>query len=57
MIDYLDQKTEKSINQKTSVFSTKEDLANVKSELIKWMFILWIGQIGAILAILALFFK
>lgn len=32
LIDYVDHKTEKSINQKTTAFSTKEE-----SELIKWM--------------------
>jgi len=29
----------------------------VKSELIRWMFIFWVGQIGAILGILFAFFK
>jgi hypothetical protein len=45
----------------------KEDLANAKAELeikmekirsdiIKWMFIFWVGQIGALIAILQIFF-
>ena len=29
----------------------------VKSELIRWMFIFWVGQIGAVLGILFAFFK
>ncbi|MFH1958614.1 MAG: hypothetical protein ABIJ15_09100 [bacterium] len=44
--------------------ATKEDLANLriemremKAELIKWMFIFWIGQFASITAVLFLFFK
>lgn len=32
-------------------------IESVKAELIKWMFIFWIGQIGTIIAILFAFFK
>lgn len=39
------------------IFSTKGDLANVKSDIIKWMFIFWIGQLGATIAIILLFIK
>lgn len=31
--------------------ATKEDLANLKAELIKWMFIFWIGQLASFIAI------
>jgi hypothetical protein len=48
--------------------ATKDDIANVKYDLgkeiseakadsIKWMFIFWIGQVGATLAIVFLFLK
>ena len=41
--------------------ATKEDLANTKAEIIKWMFIFWIGQfasiVGVLTAILFAFFK
>jgi len=44
--------------------ATKQDIAQlevkierVRADLIKWMFIFWAGQIGALIAILALFFK
>jgi iron-sulfur cluster repair protein YtfE (RIC family) len=33
------------------------EIAKAKAELIKWMFIFWIGQLGAILGILFTFFK
>ena len=34
--------------------ATKAELAEVKAEILKWMFIFWAGQIGALLAILKL---
>ncbi|BCB96082.1 hypothetical protein JZK55_10040 [Dissulfurispira thermophila] len=50
------------------MLATKEDIANlkveiasIKSELMKWMFIFWLGQIGVlsgiIFAMLKLYFK
>jgi len=42
------------ILEKKDIFATKEDLANLKAEIIKWMFIFWIGQLGALVAILKL---
>jgi hypothetical protein len=40
-----------------SIFATKADLADVKADIIKWMFIFWIGQLGATIAIILLFIK
>lgn len=41
--------------------ATKEEIANLKAELIKWMFIFWIGQfasiVGVLTAILFAFFR
>lgn len=39
------------------VIATKTDLANLRAELIKWMFIFWVGQFASITAILFVFFK
>ena len=35
----------------------KADIANSKAEIIKWMFIFWVGQIGVMIALLTVFFK
>ena len=42
---------DRRLEEKTNVFATKEDLANVKAEIIKWMFIFWIGQLASFIAI------
>lgn len=37
------------------IFATKEDLANTRSDLIKWMFIFWASQLVATFAFLKFF--
>ena len=32
-------------------------ISEVKADMIKWMFIFWVGQIGVIIGILSIFFK
>jgi hypothetical protein len=68
MFKYIDNKTERAVEATIKSLATKDDVANVRYELakdiaeskadtIKWMFIFWIGQIGATLAIVALYVK
>ena len=53
---------------RAEIVNTKEEIANLrydirkeigehKADTIKWMFIFWIGQVGAMLGIILLFFK
>jgi hypothetical protein len=52
---------ENKFEQKKDTLATKVDIANVKADLIKWMFIFIVGQttvtIGVMIAVLQLFFK
>ena len=64
MFKYIDNKTERSVEATIKTLATKEDLAKVKYDLskeinnsVKWMFIFWIGQVGAILAVAFIFLK
>lgn len=64
MFKYIDNKTERAVENRVQTLATKDDIAKVKYHLsekisnsVKWMFIFWIGQVGATLAILALFLK
>jgi hypothetical protein len=45
----------KEFDSKKDSLATKEDLANVRSDVIKWMFIFWVGQLAAMIAIAKLF--
>lgn len=64
MFKYIDSKTERSVEATIKTLATKEDIAKVKYDLskeisnsVKWMFIFWIGQVGATLAIVFLYLK
>jgi hypothetical protein len=35
----------------------RQEMAEMKADLIRWMFIFWVGQLGAILGILFAFFR
>jgi|BioPla2DNA2_1021312.scaffolds.fasta_scaffold16174_4 hypothetical protein len=35
----------------------KVDISNAKTEMIKWMFIFWIGQIAVLFGIIAVFLR
>ncbi|MDW7679434.1 MAG: hypothetical protein SCK70_02650 [bacterium] len=43
------------LSEKISNLDTK--ISSVKADMIKWMFIFWVGQVGMILGILFAFFK
>jgi hypothetical protein len=64
MFKYIDNKTERAVENSIQTLATKDDITKVKYHLsekisnsVKWMFIFWIGQVGATLAILASFLK
>ncbi|HZY38911.1 MAG TPA: hypothetical protein VFE53_19760 [Mucilaginibacter sp.] len=64
MFKYIDNKTERSVEATIKTLATKDDLAKVNldlsnrmSDMIKWMFIFWVGQVGATLGIVFLFLK
>ncbi len=51
--DYVDGKFYESDKR----MATKENLSETKSEIIKWMFIFWIGQVVATIGFLAVYLK
>jgi hypothetical protein len=64
MFKYIDNKTERSVDNTIQTLATKDDLSKVKYDLskeiansVKWMFIFWIGQVAAMTAIIMLFLK
>ncbi|MGY3215483.1 hypothetical protein [Mucilaginibacter sp. HD30] len=64
MFKYIDNKTERSVEATIKSLATKDDLAKVKYDLskeignsIKWMFVFWIGQFSATVAVIMLILK
>ncbi len=58
---YIEDVNEKEIlntvERKTDHLATKVGLAETKSDIIKWMFIFWIGQLFALFGFMMYFIK
>jgi hypothetical protein len=52
---FIAEKIQDEMENKTQLFTTKEDLASTKADIIKWMFIFWIGQLVATFGFILLF--
>ena len=54
---YINEKIQDEVKNETTVLATKEDLANTRADMIKWMFIFWVGQLAATFGLLYFFLK
>ena len=65
---FIEEKICNEVDTKTSILATKEDLAreigntntkieSCKAEVIKWMFIFWVGQLVAMFGFILIFLK
>ena len=54
---YIEEKIKDQFADNSKMLATKEDLANTKAEIIKWMFIFWVGQIAVTFGFILLFLK
>ena len=53
-IQHFEESFDEGFAAKSSLLATKVDIAETKAEIIKWMFIFWIGQIATVIAIMKL---
>lgn len=51
IIEYFEVKAEAKYLEKKDVLATKEDIANTKVDLIKWMVGFWVAQMAAIIGL------
>jgi len=56
LVEYIETKVDRKLEEKKDVLATKEDIANLRADIIKWMFLFWIGQLASLIAILQIFF-
>ena len=61
---FIEEKIKGEVDSKTSILATKEDVARAetkietsKAELLRWMFVFWIGQMVALFSLVVLFMK
>ncbi len=57
LTSYIEEKIREEFNDRSLHLVTKVDLANTKTDLIKWMFVFWIGQIAATFGFILLFLR
>ncbi len=64
LVDFVDAKLKENNDANSKILATKEDIAvtkaliaDTKAELIKWMFIFWIGQVAVTFGFILLFLK
>lgn len=68
LVEYIEMQVKENLEENMLAFATKADLKEevhkleiriekVHSDLIKWMFVFWVGQTGLIITVLKLFFK
>jgi hypothetical protein len=54
---FIEEKIKGELDSKTSILTTKEDLARERADMIKWMFLFWIGQVATTFGLILLFLK
>ena len=54
-LEFVEEKFERRLSEEIGKLESK--ITDTKAELIKWMFIFWVGQVGVMLGILFVFFK
>jgi hypothetical protein len=59
ILEFVEEKFERRLSEEIGQVRTElvTMIAETKAELIKWMFIFWVGQVGVILGVLFAFFK
>ena len=57
LIEFLVTNAKQKIEEHKDFLASKSDIQSVKAEMIKWMFIFWVGQISVNIALLVLFLK
>ena len=46
LLEVIETKISKELADTKDILATKEDIANLKAEIIKWMFLFWVGTIA-----------
>ncbi len=55
ILTFVEEKFERRLSEE--IGSVRNEMYKVKSDIIKWMFIFWVGQVGMLVGILFAFFK
>ena len=54
VVEGIKQTGKEEFENKKDSLATKQDVSEVKAEIIKWMFVFWVGQLAAMIAVVKL---
>ncbi|MFH1160506.1 MAG: hypothetical protein V1733_06130 [bacterium] len=57
LVEFVEMKIETKFDEHMEELATKKDLFQVKADMIKWMFIFWVGQVSIMIALVLLLIK
>jgi hypothetical protein len=57
LVEFVESNVDQKLDDKRDIIASKTDLQAIKAEIIKWMFIFWVGQISVNIALIILFLK
>jgi len=57
LVEFVETKIDIKFEEHLEELATKKDLFEVKADLIKWMFIFWVGQVSITTGLILLFLK
>ena len=57
LVEFVEMKVETKFDEHLDELATKKDLFQVKADMIKWMFIFWVGQVSIMIALVLLLIK
>ena len=53
----VERKLAEKVSRHGKLAGIRTQIADVRADLLRWMFVFWVGQIGAVLGILFAFFR
>ncbi len=56
-VKQIEQTVDMKFEMQKEILATKKDIADSKADIIKWMFVFWMGQVLALLAIVNFMLK
>ena len=54
LVEFVELKVEAKFDEHMDELATKKDLFQVKADMIKWMFIFWVGQVSVTVGLILL---
>lgn len=54
LVEFVEMKVDTKFDEHLNELATKKDLFQIKADMIKWMFIFWVGQVSVTVGLILL---